>query len=447
LENRTLAINEGPTTPTGQVAIPFFDNVNLRWNLATDDHSDLLTITYDLYIRTDHGLFLSPSFDMPFDERLVVAHGNQQTVTNTSYYNLRAGVYYYGIHSVDNAFHSEEGGIGGQLENAFVICEEPNLKELTVCAGDTVTLVADSRKIGEWFSNKKGYLGAHDSLEVVIEQSDSIFFAVQNSIQCSEYQMWSINVSKGGIIGDFSDLWVCSNDTIKLTVENHWNTIRWYSTSNGLLSDSSSLEYSTNQNETLILERISKLGCVFSDTFNINISKPEITLNGKVFRITLGGNVQLEASGGETYSWSPVKGLDNAVIPNPVASPITTTTYSVVMTDSIGCISSGEINVLVEDRAFVPTLFTPNGDYTNDRLKVYGLNNIASIKFEVTNRLGNVVYKSTNISEISTSGWDGTTNGKEQPNGIYYWKTSGVNNNGKKVKIGGKTTGVIHLLR
>ena len=163
LENATLAINEGPTTPTGQVAIPFFDNVNLRWNLAADDHSDPLTITYDLYIRTDNGLFLSPSFDMPVDERLIVAHGNQQTLTNASYYNLPAGVYYYGIHSVDNAFHSEEGalcsGIGGQLENAFVICEEPNLKSLTVCTGDTITLVADSQKIGEWFSSQSGYLG------------------------------------------------------------------------------------------------------------------------------------------------------------------------------------------------------------------------------------------------------------------------------------------------
>ncbi len=451
LENATLAINEGPTTPTGQVAIPFFDNVNLRWNLATDDHSDPLAITYDLYIRTDNGLFLSPSFDMPVDERLIVAHGNQQTLTNASYYNLPAGVYYYGIHSVDNAFHSEEGalcsGIGGQLENAFVICDEPNLKELTVCAGDIVTLVADSHKIGEWFSSQNGYLGAQDSLEIVIEQSDSIFFAVQNSVQCSEYQMWSINVSDGGSIGDFSDLWVCLNDTITLNVENQWDTVRWHSITKGLLSDSSSLEYIINQNETLIVERISKLGCVFSDTFNVNISMPEIGLNGKVFRITLGGSVQLEASGGATYSWSPVKGLDNAVISNPVASPITTATYSVVMMDSIGCTVSDEVNIIVDDRAFIPTLFTPNGDNINERLKVYGLNNVTSVKFRITNRSGNVVYKSRNINEMSVSGWDGSTNGKEQPNGIYYWKILGENNNGTKVEIGDQTTGVIHLLR
>ena len=288
---------------------------------------------------------------------------------------------------------------------------------------------------------------AQDSLEIVIEQSDSIFFAVQNSVQCSEYQMWSINVSEGGSIDDFSDFWVCLNDTIKLDVESHWDTVRWISLSQGLLSDSNKLEYIINQNETLIVERISKAGCVFSDTFNVNISKPEIGLNGKVFRITLGGSVQLEASGGETYSWSPVKGLDNALIPNPMASPITTTTYSVVMMDSIGCVVSDEINIIVEDSAFVPTLFTPNGDNTNERLKVYGLNNVTSIRFKITNRSGNVVYKSTNINEMSVQGWDGLTNGKKQPNGIYYWKVSGVNGDGTKVEIGGKTTGVIHLLR
>ncbi len=48
-----------------------------------------------------------------------------------------------------------------------------------------------------------------------------------------------------------------------------------------------------------------------------------------------GGQVQLEAKGGDTYQWTPSNGLDNPSIANPIASPIETTTYYLKITD--GC--------------------------------------------------------------------------------------------------------------
>jgi len=46
-----------------------------------------------------------------------------------------------------------------------------------------------------------------------------------------------------------------------------------------------------------------------------------------------GGQVQLTASGGTAYQWSPAIGLSSATIADPIAQPDTTTTYSVVVTD------------------------------------------------------------------------------------------------------------------
>ncbi|MFN4123784.1 MAG: T9SS type A sorting domain-containing protein [Flavobacteriales bacterium] len=49
-----------------------------------------------------------------------------------------------------------------------------------------------------------------------------------------------------------------------------------------------------------------------------------------------------------TFSWSPSAGLDNSTIPNPVASPSTSTTYTFQVTDSKGCTASRQITIIVE---------------------------------------------------------------------------------------------------
>jgi gliding motility-associated-like protein len=55
---------------------------------------------------------------------------------------------------------------------------------------------------------------------------------------------------------------------------------------------------------------------------------------------------QLTASGGNIYDWQPASTLSNAAIPNPVASPSTTTTYTVRVTDQ-GCNISSLLSTVV----------------------------------------------------------------------------------------------------
>jgi gliding motility-associated-like protein len=60
-----------------------------------------------------------------------------------------------------------------------------------------------------------------------------------------------------------------------------------------------------------------------------------------------GGRVQLNASGGETYKWTPTLGLSNSMIANPFASPDTTTNYRVEIGDKCGRIRADTIQVKV----------------------------------------------------------------------------------------------------
>ena len=57
-------------------------------------------------------------------------------------------------------------------------------------------------------------------------------------------------------------------------------------------------------------------------------------------------SIQLEAFGGTTYSWSPVDGLSNANIANPVATPKVTTKYTVTISNG-ACSTTQEVLINV----------------------------------------------------------------------------------------------------
>ncbi|WP_448701696.1 gliding motility-associated C-terminal domain-containing protein [Mucilaginibacter sp. AW1-3] len=79
--------------------------------------------------------------------------------------------------------------------------------------------------------------------------------------------------------------------------------------------------------------------------------------------ICLGGSASLTASGGTSYVWSPATGLSNTNIANPIASPATTTTYTVTASNGT-CSSTAFTTITV-----IPKPVVSAGD---DRIIVLG---------------------------------------------------------------------------
>ena len=63
--------------------------------------------------------------------------------------------------------------------------------------------------------------------------------------------------------------------------------------------------------------------------------------------VCIGGSVQLNATGGTSYLWISGAGLSDTTISNPMASPLATTTYTVVVTDVNGCVNIDSVTVSV----------------------------------------------------------------------------------------------------
>jgi gliding motility-associated-like protein len=148
--------------------------------------------------------------------------------------------------------------------------------------------------------------------------------------------------------------------------------------------------------------------------------------------------IQLNASGGTVYVWSPPDFLSNAGIANPIASLIHDQTYYVVVKNPDGCEAKDTIHIKVFDRldVYVPSGFTPNGDGKNDVLHVIapGLKELRSL--QIFNRWGQLVFETKN----PTQGWDGRVNGQLPSTQVFAWVMSGVDYLGNAVERRGLVT-------
>ena len=106
-------------------------------------------------------------------------------------------------------------------------------------------------------------------------------------------------------------------------------------------------------------------GCSATDQVNVTVHPLPIANPGQNAANCSGTGALLSGSGGLTYLWSPLAGLSNAAIAAPVATPATTTNYSLSVTDANGCISlpSAPVTVTVFQQPPAPAI-NPGGPTT-----------------------------------------------------------------------------------
>ncbi|TAL58082.1 MAG: hypothetical protein EPN85_12440 [Bacteroidetes bacterium] len=148
-------------------------------------------------------------------------------------------------------------------------------------------------------------------------------------------------------------------------------------------------------------------GCVQTQTVSVaQIAGSSAAVTATTINLSPGGNSQLSATGGVTYSWSPINGLSCTNCSNPVSSPNQTTTYCVFVTDAGGCSDSACIIIYVEEpcgNLFIPNAFSPNSDGENELECVLG-GCIKELQFTIYDRWGEKVFETTDQKIC----WDGT---------------------------------------
>jgi len=87
--------------------------------------------------------------------------------------------------------------------------------------------------------------------------------------------------------------------------------------------------------------------------------------------------------------------------------------YEVTITKE-GCLFTAKAEITECEQLEMPSLFTPNSDQINDRVKPIFYHGIASSEMKLYNRWGQLIHETDNVL---TKGWDG--NGHNS--GVYFW--------------------------
>ena len=175
------------------------------------------------------------------------------------------------------------------------------------------------------------------------------------------------------------------------------------------------------------------------DSVRVRVVPPVPAFAGHDTAVVVGQPLQLNASGGTGYRWSPSSGLSNANIRNPIANLSEDAKYSVRVNTPEGCFAIDTINIRVFKTApdiFVPTAFTPNNDHKNDFLIPIPVGISQFDYFRVYNRYGELVFSTKETGQ----GWDGKINGKDQGTATFVWYVKGTDYTGKVIFKKGTST-------
>lgn len=166
---------------------------------------------------------------------------------------------------------------------------------------------------------------------------------------CSLTDSVTITVNTTPNINTGMDAGICNGDSVQLIATG--GTIYSWTPATGLNNPSIANPNASPLETTTYIVTSNNLGCIGSDTVIVTVGL--ISANtGNDTTICKGESIQMNASGGTSYSWLPVTGLSSAIVSNPVASPIVTTTYTVTIS-SDQCSDNETITVFVNQLSII----------------------------------------------------------------------------------------------
>ncbi len=240
---------------------------------------------------------------------------------------------------------------GCQVTDSVVITGTLNpviniaVNDSSICPGTSTTLTASGAQTYSWTPASSLNNSTGGSVTASPNITTTYTVTGTDSIGCSSSATAQILVfPQPTILISSTNSTLCFGDSTDLTASGG-STYTW-SPNIGLNETTGSTVTATpSVTTTYTVMVVDSNGCADMDSIIIIVNPAVIAVAGSGVNLCLGNNVQLSASGGISYSWSPSTGLSSTNISNPVANPTVSTTYTVIVTDGNGC--TGQDSVIV----------------------------------------------------------------------------------------------------
>jgi gliding motility-associated-like protein len=334
--------------------------------------------------------------------------------------------------------HNSKGCASDTLKQPIIIHAKPLANfsySLPTCTALPVQFSDSSKVAGadvinkwSWVYNGTAWSTTQNSTNTFAAGTQTVKLVATSNAGCisdSVPKTFYVNPSPSVSI-NFKD--ACKNALVNFTaVDNSATVTQWkwtFGDGASALTQNAQHAYSANGTYKVKLFATASNGC-YSDslTGDIKIYSTNVFAGNDTIAAA-GQPVQLNATGGLSYTWTPALPLSDPNIANPVATLTATQTFTVKAFTPEGCESFDDITVKIYKGPdiYLPNAFTPNGDGLNDvfRGTPVGIKQFNYLK--IFNRWGQEIFSTTDYRK----GWDGNWQAKKQNSGVFVVIVSGV---------------------
>ncbi len=299
-----------------------------------------------------------------------------------------------------------------------------------ICSGDTTLLTGGGGVSYKWNTGSTS-----TSISVSPNITTTYTLQASNGV-CTKNATITVNVTPTPVPDVSAEQSICIGGSAKLSASGA--TSYTWTPAVGLSSSTISNPFASPGISTTYTVVEANGLCTAKDSIIVIVNPLPVEAASPNTSIVIGQSTPLSVApqtSGSIYEWSPSSTLSCSNCPDPIASPLVTTTYYLITINGFGCTTEDTVTIDVSDdcgHIFVPNMFSPNGDGHNDELLVFGYC-VKEMDFIIYDRWGNKIFESTKQSD----GWDGTYKGERMNPGVYAYYLSADLLDGTKINKSG----------
>ncbi len=243
------------------------------------------------------------------------------------------------------------GGCSAIDSTVVTVNPKPNVvitaSSSKTCLGSSVSLSASGAGTYIWSPATSLTQTTGDTTTATPTNTTTYTIIGTSTLSCLDTVTYTINVNPLPTINvTTSSNTICSGDSMRL-IASGASTYVWGPAVNitSLTGDTVYAFPGTTSNYYVTGRDAN--GCIASDTLTVTIGN--ITINARPVSkaICFGDSTAITAAGGTNYIWSPASSLNSATGATVMATPTTTTTYTIVGTQGLHCKDSTTITITV----------------------------------------------------------------------------------------------------
>ncbi len=270
----------------------------------------------------------------------------------------------------------------------------------SICAGELLQIIAGSTAQVNWNSTISFTETSFNTIELNPLNSGTIYATVNAAGFCEATDSLTYIVNELPIVDAGTGTTVCAGTSAQLSASSSDDFI-WFQ--NSSISNTSILNpiASPLENTWYFIQSTTPEGCTAVDSVYIQVGGSAPISAGNDTSICSGSEIQLLASGGNSYTWNNGQLLSDSTTANPIATLAETTSF--ILTGSIdgACIARDTVTINVLSPS-VPNL-TGGGISCNNQPVTLSISGVQSVVWEPAAGLSNPNALSTLASPASNT--------------------------------------------